>query len=361
MVAREKGRILVQVYDRRVGKRIGKTFDRRELAAAKSWKRDTEQAIERGLLRAGECPTFREASAEFMRGAAEGSIRGRSGERFKPSTLRGYEFALRKTLLPRLGSLRLNEIRPGRLAELIGEMQAMGLSAGSVRNRLMPLRATYRWAVQREIVMVNPTRSMQVPHDRGRRDRVASPEEADLLLATLKPEDRALWATAMYAGLRRGELMGLRWQDVDLIAGIVRVERTWHPETKTEGQPKTASGARRVPIPHLLANYLAEQRERTGDQDLVFGHFNHAALRRRAIRRWHAQGIKPISLHECRHSYASMMIAAGVNVKGLSTYLGHASIAMTLDRYGHLMPGNEVEAAGRLQEYIDAERERVAA
>jgi hypothetical protein len=65
-----------------------------------------------------------------MRGAAEGSIRGRSGERFKPSTLRGYEFALRKTLLPRLGSLRLNEIRPGKLAELIGEMQAEGLSAG---------------------------------------------------------------------------------------------------------------------------------------------------------------------------------------------------------------------------------------
>jgi hypothetical protein len=131
MVAREKGRILVQVYDRRVGKRIGKTFDRRELAAAKSWKRDTEQAIEKGLLRAGECPTFREASAEFMRGAAEGSIRGRSGERFKPSTLRGYEFALRKTLLPRLGSLRLNEIRPGRLAELIG-----GPHSGNGRSRL---------------------------------------------------------------------------------------------------------------------------------------------------------------------------------------------------------------------------------
>jgi site-specific recombinase XerC len=70
-------------------------------------------------------------------------------------------------------------------------MQAMGLSAGSVRNRLMPLRATYRWAVQREIVMVNPTRSMQVPHDRGRRDRVASPEEADSLMGTAPPKRRS--------------------------------------------------------------------------------------------------------------------------------------------------------------------------
>jgi hypothetical protein len=80
-------------------------FDRRELSAAKSWKRDTEQAIERELLRAGECPTFREAVGEFMAGARDGSIRCRGGERYRPSTLRGYEFAL-KTLLPRIGSLR---------------------------------------------------------------------------------------------------------------------------------------------------------------------------------------------------------------------------------------------------------------
>jgi integrase len=75
------------------------------------------------------------------------------------------------------------------------------------------------------------------------------------------------------------------------------------------------------------------------------------ACRARAV--WIAADLQPITLHECRHTYASLMIAAGVNAKALSTYLGHASITVTLDRYGHLLPGNEREAAGRLDRYLD--------
>ncbi len=63
-------------------------------------------------------------------------------------------------------------------------------------------------------------------------------------------------------------------------------------------------------------------------------------------------GLQPIGLHECRHTFASLMIAAGVNTKALSTYIGHASIAITMDRYGHLMPGSEAEAAERLDAYL---------
>jgi len=70
------------------------------------------------------------------------------------------------------------------------------------------------------------------------------------------------------------------------------------------------------------------------------------------VRAWKAAGLTPISLHECRHTYASFMIAAGVNAKALSTYMGHANISTTFDRYGHLMPGNEAEAAGLLDEFL---------
>jgi integrase len=63
--------------------------------------------------------------------------------------------------------------------------------------------------------------------------------------------------------------------------------------------------------------------------------------------------LQPITLHECRHTFASLMIAAGVNAKALSSYLGHASITITLDRYGHLMPGSENEAAGLLDAYLE--------
>ena len=73
----------------------------------------------------------------------------------------------------------------------------------------------------------------------------------------------------------------------------------------------------------------------------------------RARRAWKDAGLEPVTLHECRHTFASLMIAAGVNAKALSTYMGHATISVTLDRYGHLMPGNEEEAAGLLDAYLE--------
>ncbi|MBA2764070.1 MAG: tyrosine-type recombinase/integrase [Thermoleophilaceae bacterium] len=80
--------------------------------------------------------------------------------------------------------------------------------------------------------------------------------------------------------------------------------------------------------------------------------FNASAITKRADRAWREAGLKRITLHECRHTFASLMIAAGVNVKALSTYMGHANISITLDRYGHLMPGNEQQAAGLLDDYL---------
>jgi integrase len=73
----------------------------------------------------------------------------------------------------------------------------------------------------------------------------------------------------------------------------------------------------------------------------------------RARRAWKDAGLEPITLHEARHTFASMMIAAGVNAKALSRYMGHAGVSITYDRYGHLMPGNEAEAADLLDDYLD--------
>jgi len=81
-------------------------------------------------------------------------------------------------------------------------------------------------------------------------------------------------------------------------------------------------------------------------------------LSERADKAWNAAGLDRITLHECRHPFASLMIAAGVNAKALSTFMGHANISITLDRYGHLMPGSEAEAADLLDAYLAAERKR---
>ncbi len=170
--------------------------------------------------------------------------------------------------------------------------------------------------------------------------------------------DRPLWATAFYGGLRRGELLALRWEDVDLAAGTIRVERSWDAKSRVVVKPKSRSGTRRVPIPAVLRDYLVEHRMRQGRADgLVFSTNGETPLTpsnvtRRAATAWKRAGLRAIGLHEARHTYASLMIAAEVNAKALSTYMGHASVTITYDRYGHLMPGAEDEAAALLDAYL---------
>jgi integrase len=168
----------------------------------------------------------------------------------------------------------------------------------------------------------------------------------------------------MYAGLRLGELRALRVDDVDLAGGVIRVERGWDP---AEGviELKSHAGRRKVPIAAVLRDYLAEYlaRVQTSGDELIFGNtpqspFTANMLQRRADKAWKAAGLERITPHACRHTCASLMIAAGVNAKALSTFMGHANISITLDRYGHLMPGSEEEAAGLLDSYLDAQRER---
>ena len=97
----------------------------------------------------------------------------------------------------------------------------------------------------------------------------------------------------------------------------------------------------------------------SGDPDaLVFGRdrdrpFNPTTITNRARRAWKKAKLEPLTLHDCRHTYASLMIDAGANPKALSTYMGHSTITITIDRYGHLMPGNEQEAADRFDAYLE--------
>lgn len=311
-----------------------------------------------GTLIAGSPTTLRAAAEEWLAGAAEGQIRTRSGDEYKPSALRGYETSLGRRILPDLGARRLDEIRRRDLQALVERLLREGLDASTIRNTLMPLRAIYRRAVSRSEIAVNPTSGLELPAVRGRRDRIASPSEACALLAALTREDRALWATALYGGLRRGELMALRWEDVDLAAGVIRVERAWDVKVGII-EPKSQAARRRVPIPAALRDHLLDHKLRAGrDEGLVFGRtrtnpFNHSSVLRLALTAWQRAVLQWIGLHEARHTFASLMIAAAVNAKALSTYLGHSSITITLDRYGHLMPGNEDEAAGLLDAYLE--------
>jgi integrase len=344
------------VFSKRDRKRITKTFD--SIAAAKSWRQDAGVALRQGRMRAPATTTLREATEAWLEGARQGSIRNRSGDVYKPAAIRSYERALRLRVLDELGAKRLSDINRGDLQRFVEGLVGEGHAASTIQCTVIPLKAIFRREVSQGRLALNPTMGLHLPAIRGGRDRIAAPEEAVALLGALPVDDRALWATAFYSGLRRGEMMALDWSCVDLATGVIRVERAWDDK---EGfiEPKTQQGRRKVPIAAVLRDYLVEHRMREGRAEgLVFGRtatrpFAPGAVTKRADDAWKESKLERVTLHEARHTFASYMIAAGVNVKALSAYMGHANISITLDRYGHLMPGNEDEAANLLDAYLE--------
>jgi integrase len=328
-----------QVYSPRDRRTIRKTFT--SLADARSWRAETQVALRRGTLRAPSRTTLAEEAASWLSAANAGVIRARSGDPYKPSALRSYEQALAGKLLPELGHLKVSAINRNSVQDLVDQLSAAGLAPSTVRNSILPLRAIFRRLISRSEVFVNPTLGLSLPAVRARRERIARPSEAAALLEALCPADRPPWATALYAGLRRGELQALRWSDLDFGAGLIRVERSW--DTKVGPiEPKSRAGRRRVPLGRKLRLLLIEHRLQGGpatEGELVFGSGERKALAPRQLAdrakaAWKQAELEPIGLHECRHTYAAFMIAAGVNAKALSTYMGHSSITVTLDRYG---------------------------
>jgi integrase len=345
------------VFSTRDNRKIRRTFP--TLAAAKAWRADAQTQLRRGSLRAPTPVTVRDAAAAWLAGAKAGTVRTRSGDRFKPSVVRGYEAALTWRLLPEFGAVKLSDVRRVDLQDFADRLLAEGLDASTVRNALMPLRAIFRRAVARGELAVNPTTGLELPAVRGKRDRIVSPAVAAALIGALRDGDRALWGCAFYAGLRRGELRGLDWQHVDLAAGTIRVVRSWDDKAGPV-DPKSKAGLREIPIVAELRRLLVEHGLRTGRTGFVFGPsptspFTPSAVRRRANTAWKHAGLEPIGLHEARHTFASVLIAAGVNLKAVSNYMGHASVTITLDRYGHLMPGHEAEAVEKIDAYLSSD------
>ena len=187
----------------------------------------------------------------------------------------------------------------------------------------------------------NPTRGLDLPGpDRGR-DRFATLAKAEVLLAVLPRTDQPIWATAMYAGLRRGELMALRRADVDVASGVIHVRRSYDLVEDAFIQPKSYAGRRKVPIAAWLRDLLLDALIRSDGHQLIF------ARRRPPLLPLHARRAReseledarcaPITLHECRHTFAALMVSAMAeagkfSAKVLQTLMGHSSITATFDR-----------------------------
>jgi integrase len=323
---------------------------------AEDWLRDLLDEARRGTLpgmvRTGA--TFADAAAEFLRYAEHDRA-------LKPSTLRGYRSILNAYLLPAFGNRRLEEItsleieawrrqltsaRFGSDRDGLDQRDSRPLSNSS-KNRIVTLfHGVFARACKVHRLPINPVASVEHHPVRITGDiDVFSPEEVwALVRAAFSEQDGAIFLTAAFTGLRRGELIALHWRDVDFTGSILRVRASYAGEALTA--PKSGK-VRSVPLAPEVAQALAKLSRRelfAEEDDLVFpgelGDFlDGSALRRRYTAALKRAGLRQLRFHDLRHTFGTRMIAKA-DIRRVQEWMGHADIQTTM-RYLHYAPRGE--------------------
>ncbi len=301
----------------------------------------------------------------------------------KASTYQAYQSHVECHLTPAFGPLALQAIREDTVAGYIAATLAGGAKPKSVKNHLVILKEMFRHAVKWGYLLRSPAAEVKGPRvEREEMDFLTPEEVRHLLTATYKDEEsgevkpaiRPGWYVpvklAIFSGLRPGEQFALRIGDLDFHAGQVRVGRTlsWDWKRTEEGiprwritSPKTKTSIRNVDLaPDLLEDlrrYVAGLPDRDPDE-LLFRTSNGTPLDpknvvdrifRKALER---AELRRIRWYDLRHTYASLQLAAGANIKYLSQQMGHASVQITLDRYSHLLRDSHPAQAARLSSLV---------
>ena len=328
--------------------------------AAKGWRIDAVKDMKDGKRRAPGPETVRAAGEALIEGMRDGSVRDRSGKRYKPSTIRSYKASLEKHVYDDLGARKLASVTYLDLQDLVDRLAADGLDGSTIRNIAMPLRVLYRRA--RRQIPVNPTIGLEIIARANKAKRIVSADVAAKMIDAVPLGEKALRGVAFFGGLRAGELAGLRVEDVELFEegrwGLLHVRQAWD---KFEGAqaPKSAAGLRVVPVCEQLYELLDEHLLRLGwSEGLIFGRsptqpFSYSGVRVRATRAYEKAKLEPsdLQLHECRHSYSSWLSAAGVADSRADRYMGHADHS-TPGRYRHQLDAQYLEDARALGGYL---------
>lgn len=324
------------------------------LADARSWRLQSQAKMDLGGTIVQRGITVTTAADMFIDGVRAGMIRNRSGLPYKPSAARQLEQNLRNRIVPEFRAASLRSLRPQHIQEFADRL-FLDLSASTVHHTIMSLASVYAWAIPRGLADHNPTRDLRLPKGEESEIRIATKEQAAALVAAARPELRPAVALAFWAGLRLGEILALDWDQIDLLNRKLRVVRGWDHGTREFITTKTKHGKRTVPIIGPLEQVLAAAWD--GQGGLVLPSpirpgcpRDGAGMGRSLAKDW--KGMEVFGFHPARHTFASMLIAAGVNAKAIQTVMGHGSIQITFDRYGHLMPGSENEVRDRLETYL---------
>lgn len=283
-----------------------------------------------------------------------------------PATQRIYDGNLRNHILPYLGNVELAKLSPSMLRAWLSDLTTKKGRSGPIKPATVSqayrtLNRVLSAAVDNELLGRNPLRGVNPPRSDSEPMRFLTHSDVATLAAAIDERYRALVLVAAYCGLRAGELSALRRKHVDLLRrSITVVEQVqWIRGRHEVSPPKSAAGRRSVALPRIVVSALEEQLSQyaePGVNGLIFPSPEGGFLRLENFRKrvWgpavEAAGLAPLRLHDLRHTCASLGIAAGADVKVLQQMLGHASAVLTLDRYGHLFPGQALSVADRLDE-----------
>jgi Site-specific recombinase XerD len=315
----------------------------------------------------------------------------------RPTTFGSYEHIIRTHIKPELGDIILKDLRPEHLQKLYNEKFRKGrvdgtggLSAKYVRYIHNLVHESLDQAIKNQLIARNVSEATTLPRQEKKEIRVLSVEEQRRFTEVLENDP---WGSAikldLASGLRLGELLALKWKDIDFEEGVIRVrsslarvkvfenENNPVPSSNTKRkettlifqEPKTKSGKRNIPIPDNILKELKEHLERQEneknfmgeayvDYGLVFcTQYGTPIEPRNMMRRFYQlvsdAGLQKANFHALRHTYATRALEAGIHPKVVQEILGHSNISMTLDIYSHVMPELKKEAAGKLNHLFD--------
>jgi integrase len=294
--------------------------------------------------------------------------------RLRATTRARYESIINHHLVPALGAVRLQELTKDQLTRWYRKLLHSGLAPKSIRHVHAVLRQALQDAMEDELVLRNVAAlaAKQLPAVPTPKLHTWSPEQLRVFLASVA-NDRlfAAWRLVAATGMRRGEVVGLRWEDVDLATGTVTVADAlvmvnYTVDTST---PKTKKGERRFRLDPATVAALKAWRKRQTEERLavggryrdsgrVFTYPDGSQLHPQRFSDWYQQhsraaGLPRIRLHDMRHSYATAALRANVQPKIVSERLGHSTVQFTMDTYMHVLPAMDQEAADTIAAVID--------
>jgi integrase len=294
----------------------------------------------------GDRPTIAEVSSRYLRAPAKG------GKPRKPSTVENVQSEVRCHLAPFFGDRSVDRIDADDIVDLISALEAKGLAPKTIRNVIGTLSALFNFAKapRRRWVNGNPCDGAELPEIPETDEiRFLTFAELDRLIEHARSgmyheTDQALYLVAAMTGLRLGELLALRWRDVDWVAGVIRVRRNY--VRGRYGTPKSRRSSRAVPMADEVGGVLDRRFQASpyqGDDDHVFAHppTGRAIPKANVTRRLHKAladaGLADHVFHDLRHTFGTTMAAAGVPMRTLQEWMGHKHISTT-ERYADYAP-----------------------